>query len=186
MSTALVVSESNTTALTQLLVEIGVAEVPPANSAEQALTAMKKFQTDLVIINAPIMGGNDNRLALSVAEARSSSVILLTPDVETVNVREFLSKGILVIKKPAAKANLDASIRYVLAVRGSQSSVTDENRKLKEELAETKVVNRAKLLLIQYLGMTETQAHKTIERRSMDGRLKRIDVAREIIKIYAS
>ena len=47
-----------------------------------------------------------------------------------------------------------------------------------------KLINRAKFMLMQYLGFDENQAHKYLEKQAMDKRITRLEVAIEIIKIY--
>ena len=52
-------------------------------------------------------------------------------------------------------------------------------------MAEIKIVNRAKLLLISELQMDESQAHRYIEKQAMDRCVTRKVVAEEIIKTYS-
>src|SRR3989339_519121 len=52
---------------------------------------------------------------------------------------------------------------------------------IEEELAERKLVEKAKSLLIKNLGMSEEDAYKKIQRRSMDSRKSMKDVAEAII-----
>lgn len=61
-----------------------------------------------------------------------------------------------------------------------------ENELLKRKLAEDKLVTRAKFALIQYLKMTEPQAHRYIEKQAMDMRVTRKEIAEGIIKAYES
>lgn len=55
---------------------------------------------------------------------------------------------------------------------------------LRQQLDETRLVSRAKCVLIQYLGLGEEQAHHYIERQAMDRRVARVEVARDILKTY--
>ena len=45
-------------------------------------------------------------------------------------------------------------------------------------------MDRAKCVLIQYLNMTETQAHRYIEKQAMDLRTTRRQIAEGILKTY--
>ena len=51
-------------------------------------------------------------------------------------------------------------------------------------MEEIKLVNRAKMLLMQNMSMTEQEAHRFIEKDAMDRGMKRTAVAEEIIKRY--
>ena len=55
---------------------------------------------------------------------------------------------------------------------------------LQRKLSDTKLVNRAKLLLVSRLQMTETEAHRYIEKAAMDNGESRRDVALRLIRTY--
>ena len=55
---------------------------------------------------------------------------------------------------------------------------------LQAKMDELRLVDRAKLILIQQFRMTEKDAHRYIEKNAMDRSLKRGDVARRIIRTY--
>ena len=61
-----------------------------------------------------------------------------------------------------------------------------QNQKLQNKLEEIRLINRAKCVLIQYLNMTEQQAHRYIEKQSMDLRQSRVVTAESILKTYES
>ena len=46
------------------------------------------------------------------------------------------------------------------------------------------MVDRAKCAMIQYLNMTEPQAHRYIEKQAMDLRITKKEVARGILETY--
>ncbi len=59
-----------------------------------------------------------------------------------------------------------------------------ESKKLEKKLKDMKNISRAKLLLIINKGLTEEEAHKYIEKKAMDDRLPKVQVALGIIKEY--
>ena len=59
-----------------------------------------------------------------------------------------------------------------------------ENSKLRGKIEEIRLVDRAKCLLIQYLDMTEPEAHRAIEKEAMDRRVTRKEIAKEIVSRY--
>ena len=59
-----------------------------------------------------------------------------------------------------------------------------KNRTLQEKMADIRAVNRAKWLLIEKLGMSESEAHYYIEKRAMDERVPRRELAENIIRSY--
>lgn len=65
-------------------------------------------------------------------------------------------------------------------------SLQSENTKLHQKIQEIRLVDRAKCTLIQYLHMTEQDAHRYIEKQAMDLRMTRREIAEEILKTYES
>ena len=54
-----------------------------------------------------------------------------------------------------------------------------------EKMLEIRTVNRAKWLLIDQFKMTESDAHRYIEKQAMDACISRREVAENIIKTYS-
>ena len=63
-------------------------------------------------------------------------------------------------------------------------SMQSENRRLVQKLEDIRVVDRAKCMLISYLSMSESEAHKYIEKQAMDKRLTKREIAERILKTY--
>ena len=55
---------------------------------------------------------------------------------------------------------------------------------IEEKMAEIRLVNKAKWILISELHMTEPEAHRYLEKQAMDRCIARRVVAEEIIKTY--
>lgn len=63
-------------------------------------------------------------------------------------------------------------------------ALEEENERLKQALNDFKLIDRAKCALVQYLGMTEKDAHRFIEKQAMDRRQMRREIALDILKTY--
>mgnify|MGYP001110466159 FL=1 len=53
-----------------------------------------------------------------------------------------------------------------------------------ERLQETKVIQQAKCLLLEHEHMNEQQAHKYLEKKAMNARLTRLQLAKAVIRKY--
>ena len=62
--------------------------------------------------------------------------------------------------------------------------LSDENDRLNKSLADIRLVNRAKCLLIEKLGLTEEEAHREMEKQAMNRRIEKVDLAKKIIDKY--
>lgn len=52
------------------------------------------------------------------------------------------------------------------------------------KIEDIKMIDRAKCILIQYLNMTESEAHRYIEKQAMDMRTTRKTIAEGILRTY--
>ena len=72
-------------------------------------------------------------------------------------------------------------IKVAIAVHYKIQALSTQTIKLKTKMEEIRIVNRAKLLLVEKRGMTEAEAHRYLEKEAMDNGLKRIAVAEMVI-----
>ncbi|MBR2087491.1 MAG: ANTAR domain-containing protein, partial [Oscillospiraceae bacterium] len=92
--------------------------------------------------------------------------------------------GVCVVSRPMNKSLLHQSIRLVEATRSRMMSLKRENTKLMVRIGEMRVISRAKLALVQYMGLSEPEAHRYIEKQAMDTRSTRCEVAEQILAEY--
>ena len=98
--------------------------------------------------------------------------------------RSSFNFKILFVEKPLNKQLLYQAIKLVNKSTKSILKLKEENLKLKNKISEIRIIDRAKCILIQYLNMTEPQAHRYIEKQAMDRRITKKDVAQNILKTY--
>lgn len=134
---------------------------------------------EIIIIDSG--DGSQAELAVDISET-ASTVLLLAPthlfDQISYKVEPF---GILTITKPFDAFYFYNMIKIALAVQAKIKRISSQTVKLKEKMEEIRLINRAKMLLMQNSRMTEQEAHRYIEKDSMDRCIKRTEVAKEII-----
>lgn len=62
----------------------------------------------------------------------------------------------------------------------------EERDHLKQQMQEINLINRAKLVLMQVLKLSEPQAHRYIEKQAMDLRITKREVAEGVLNTYES
>ena len=128
--------------------------------------------------------GYETDFAINVADSYSA-IILMVPsehfDEISYRVEGY---GILTITKPFEAFYFYNIMKIAIAVRYKIHILSSQTTKLKVKMEEIRLVNRAKMLLMQHLKMTEQEAHRYIEKESMDRGLKRIAMAEKIIITY--
>ncbi len=171
--------------LVQLLELDSTSQIAAAYTEEDAVNLMEKNEFDLIIINSPLEGKTGVELAIYAAEKYTSGILLAVQnkyaDVISLKVEPY---GVLVVGKPIVKAFFNQAVKFAEVTRHRVLSLKEENIHLQLKLEEMKVINRAKCVLIQYLSMSEAQAHKYIEKQAMDMRISKHHVAKRILKAY--
>lgn len=128
--------------------------------------------------------GYDTDFAVSASEGYST-VMLLVPaehfDEVSYRVEGF---GVLTATKPFEPFYFYNMVKVAIAVQYKVQTLSSQTVKLKTKMEEIRVVNRAKMLLMQNLKMTEQEAHRFLEKEAMDKGMKRIAVADSVIRTY--
>ena len=187
MDQALIVSGSTKggEALAGLLAGQPYDRVLVVNSGSQARRKLNEGFFGLVLINLPLPDEYGLELALSAAETTEAGILLLVRQ-ELAEETAFKTEdyGIFVVPKPFSQPFFYQSLHLVRAFRRRLAFLKQENSRLQQKLEDIKIIDRAKPALIQYLNMTEPQAHKYIEKQAMDTRLSRRQVALGILQTY--
>ncbi|MBR1639591.1 MAG: ANTAR domain-containing protein [Treponema sp.] len=112
-----------------------------------------------------------------------STILLLTPQTlyEEVSYR-VEGYGIITVPTPFDQFNFYSTIKTAIAVQYKVQILQSQTTKLKVKMEEIRLVNRAKMLLMQHMAMTEEEAHRYIEKEAMNRGLKKTAVAEEIIR----
>lgn len=142
-------------------------------SASQDIPAIVAAQKpDAVVIS----GGAS--AAVDAAERSSAAILLLTDDAAL--PRRCIRAGVMT----AHPDELAAVLPSLLATAERLRTLHDKTSSLQQRLDDSRIVARAKLLLISRLGMSEGDAHRYIEKTAMDSCLPCRDVAEGIIRTY--
>ena len=178
-------SPSVTDTLTGLLQTGGAAEITPAASGGQARALLEQGEYALVIVNAPLEDEFGHELALFAAERFLSGVMLLVKAESVEEISKRVERaGVMVVPKPVGRQAFFQALKLLQASVSRVRSLQSENRKLQQKIEEIRMVDRAKCALIQYLRMTEPQAHRYIEKQAMDLRVSKMEVAQGILQTY--
>ena len=90
--------------------------------------------------------------------------------------------GVLVLGKPFTAVQFRQAVQIAASNYKRLAVLRAENAKLLDKIAQLRLVDRAKCYLIEKKGMTETEAHRLIEKGAMDTRRSRGEVAQEILE----
>lgn len=153
------------------------------SSAYQARTLLDNDrETELVIINAPLLEENGVELAKFVIQKTYANCILLLKQENAEQMADLSDKySLFLLGKPLNKPVLYQIIRTVDIAQRRAIRLYEENLRLEQKIKDIRTVDRAKFLLMQYQGMTEEDAHVYLEKYAMDKRKRKSIAALEII-----
>lgn len=178
-------SEAQTQRISALLTRARIIPFDHAGSARQALEQFDAGGIDGVLIAEPIAGSSGRELALQLKKRHCMAVLLLAaPEHADADAALLEQSGVLVLPNDAPESLIVQTIRLLTAVRIQLEQMQHKTEKLEAKVADIRIINRAKLLLVQHLQMTETEAHKYIEKQAMDTSMRRRTIAENIIRTY--
>ncbi len=171
--------------MASLLPEGRYSPVTTVHDAASARRCVIEKDYDIVIINTPLPDDFGTKLALQICENSSAGVMLLVkaehfPDISS-RVSPF---GVLAISKPTSFDMMTQSLQLLCSTRERLRKMEQKTASIEEKMEEIRIVNRAKWLLISQLKMTESEAHRFIEKQAMDRCVTKRKIAENIIATY--
>lgn len=156
-------------------------------SIQEAKRIIIDFDVDLMIIDAPLLSEDAMAFALELARNKLfqySIIMLVNAELYEKNLYQAERLGIVTFKKPMDSRLLLQTMRLLLSMRLKIKKLESKADKLKQKLEDDRLINRAKILLVANLNMSEAAAHHYIEKSAMDRCVKKTKVANEIIAMY--
>lgn len=155
------------------------------SDGKEVRSVIENSSFDLIILNTPLADEFGLELASFIAHNTDAAVIIAAASKNCDSIDKKIGElGICVLPKPLNKPVLLSTIRFAMASRDKLSKLREENRKLEAKLHDQKQINRAKCALIQYLRISEEDAHRQIQKRAMDQRVPEVEVALDILRTY--
>ena len=169
----------------QLLPVTDYWPVTTARSVGEARRRIAETDFDIVLINGPLPDDFGMRLAIDICTNSGAGVLLMVKnDLFNDIYAKVTSYGVITLSKPTNLQMVAQNLRILCATRERLRQMEAKQATVEEKIEEMRLINRAKWLLIECLGMTEPEAHRYIEKQSMDERISKREVAESIIKTY--
>jgi len=188
MENALLISSSEKDAalFTGFLKAASINQVTVLQSCEGARRLIQKQDFDLIIVDdSPLLDESGKDFSRQTAAKGVSQVILLVESELFDSVSLACEEGgVLTIAKPVDKSLLWSALSLAKSVQNRIKRIQAENARLKQQIEDIRIIDRAKCILISFMKMSEQEAHRYIEKQAMDIRSSRRFVAEGILKRY--
>jgi len=186
MESALIVSNSEKDAAlyTGFLKAASVNQVTSLQSCDSARRLILKQDFDLIIVDSPLEDESGESFSRQAAKGVSQVILLVESGSFDSVSAACEDDGVLIIAKPVDKSLLWSALSLARSVQNRVKRILAENAQLKQKIEDIRIIDRAKLILISSMKMSEQEAHRYIEKQAMDIRSSRRIVAEGILKRY--
>lgn len=168
--------------IVETLNDNGFEVVGEAGDGETAVKLVEELRPDLVVMDVKMPQLDGISAAEQISEKNLAPVVLLTAFSQRELVERASEAGALAyVVKPFTPADLIPAIEIALSRYKQIQSLEDEVADLAERFETRKLVDRAKGILNEKMGLSEPEAFRWIQKASMDRRLTMQDVSKTII-----
>ena len=173
--------------IVEILRDNGFEVVGEAADGETAVALATELRPDLVIMDVKMPQLDGISAAEKLAKNHIAPVVLLTAFSQKELVERASEAGALAyVVKPFTPNDLLPAIEIALSRYQQIVTLENEVADMVERFETRKLVDRAKGLLNEKMGLSEPEAFRWIQKASMDRRLTMHDVAQAIIDQLAA
>jgi AmiR/NasT family two-component response regulator len=168
--------------LAEMLAEEGYDVVGQAEDGEKAVELAVMHRPDLVILDVKMPRLDGIAAAERIATQRIAPVVILTAFSQRDLVERARDAGAMAyLVKPFDKSDLVPAIEMAVSRFTELRELESEVHDLTERLETRKLVDRAKGVLQQSLGLSEPDSFRWIQKTAMDLRLSMRQVAEGVV-----
>lgn len=168
--------------LRETLEALGYEVVGETGRGDEAIGLIHSLEPDIAILDVKMPGRTGISVAEELAEENPCAVLILTAYSQAELIEQAAGAGVLAyLVKPFQKNELHASLEVAYARHLQMRSLADETADLRERFEVRKLVDRAKGLLMDSHGLSESEAFEFVQRTAMETRQQMRTVAEKVI-----
>ncbi|HEX3678249.1 MAG TPA: response regulator [Galbitalea sp.] len=165
------------------LEELGFNVVGQASNGEQAMHLSRDKKPNLVLMDIRLDDTDGIELAAQMLAECGCAIVIVSAYSDAELIARAVAAGVFgYLIKPVSKDALAAQVRVAMQRWQDQEQLIKDKQELTQTLETRKLVDRAKGLLNEKMGLTEPEAFRWIQKASMDRRLTMHDVSQAIIE----
>ncbi len=168
--------------LKETLEEEGYIVVGETGRGDKAVELVRELRPDLAILDIKMPGMDGLEAARHISKDRICGVLVLTAFSQREVIEEARDAGALAyLVKPFQKSDLIPAIEVAIGRFREMQALSGEVEVLGEQLEARKSIDRAKGVLIDSYGLSESDAYGFIQRGAMNHRTTMKNVADMIV-----
>lgn len=185
MSTTVVIAEDEAIIrldLKETLEEEGYDVVGETGRGDEAVSLVRDLEPDLAILDVRMPGLDGLSAAREISDEKKSAVLILTAYSQRDLIEQARDAGALAyLVKPFQRSELIPAVEIALGRHREMRALHDQTQTLEDQLETRKLVDRAKGVLMDSHGLSESDAFDWIQKAAMNGRTKARDIAEQVI-----
>jgi len=177
-------SHEETSPLKEGLLEAGYDVVDTAHTAAALLERVAALQPDVIIIDTDSPTRDTLEQLSFVTREHPRPIVLFTDDRANATIQAALRAGVSAyVVAGMQPERLQPILDVALARFGQERALRDELKDAQDRLAERKIIERAKGLLMEQKRVSESDAFQMMRGLAMDRNRRLVDIAQQIIDI---
>jgi len=171
--------------LREMLSNLGYLVVGDAGDGRSAVNLARELRPDVVLMDVKMPDMDGIEAAALLTRDRIAPVVLLTAFSQRDLVERAREAGVVgYLVKPIQEADLAPAIEIALSRFAEFRDLERQVDNLQDQLETRKLVDRAKGILMDTQGLTESAAFRRIQKMSMNTRKSMREIAQAIILTY--
>jgi len=154
-----------------------------ASCGTEARRFIVSREFDILVVDSPLTDEHGLNFAADYVDSSMGILLVCPPDQYDMMAAEGEENGIIVLSSANPPAFIYIAVQMLASMVKRLKLMEKKNRTLQEKMDDIRVVNKAKWALIDKKGMSEGEAHKYIEKMSMDKRISRRETAELVLEM---
>ena len=169
--------------LRETLEEAGYTVVGDTGRGDEMLELVAATNPEVVILDIKMPGMDGIEVARCIAESHGAAVVILTAFSQREFIDQAIEAGALAyLVKPFQRSELVPAVEIARARHREMRAITDQAQTLANRLEDRKTIDRARGVLMDEVGLSETDAFRFIQQAAMNERANMADVARQVLE----
>ena len=155
--------------LVELLTDEGFEVVGQAINGEEAVKLARELEPDLIIMDVKMPGMDGITAAEIIGEERIAPILMLTAFSERELVERARDAGVMgYLVKPFGANEVVPAIEVAIGRFAELRAIEEELANLEDRFESRKIIDQARGMLQEGLGLTEPEAFRWIQKTAMD------------------
>lgn len=168
--------------LAETLLELGFEVVAAVGDGRSAVAAARELVPDVALLDIKMPDMDGLAAAAEIISGKATAVVMLTAFSQPELIQRAIAAGAMgYLVKPFKPEELRAALTVAWQRYSQLRQEQQRAQDLEQTLADRKVIERARGLVMQRLGVGEDAAYTWLRKAAMDQRLSLAEVARRTL-----